>query len=70
LIPRYFVSLFLFTQYNATASPADSDPSPALPTTKGVEGKAFPSPEMLPSATGYTAGDVHSAREMFHPFYL
>jgi hypothetical protein len=63
LIPRYFVSLFLFTQYNATASPA-------LPTTKGVEGKAFPSPEMLPSATGYTAGDVHSAREMFHPFYL
>lgn len=35
-----------------------------------VADKAFPSPEMLPSATGYTAGDVHSAREMFHPFYL
>jgi len=27
---------------------------------------------MLPSAsaTGYTAGDVYSAREMFHPFHI
>uniref|UniRef100_A0A0A9ETG2 Uncharacterized protein n=1 Tax=Arundo donax TaxID=35708 RepID=A0A0A9ETG2_ARUDO len=25
---------------------------------------------MLPSPTRYTARDVHSAREMFHPFLL
>jgi len=41
-----------------------------IPIQRRWKEKAFPSPEMLPSATGYTAGDVHSAREMFHPFYL